>query len=76
MKGLSDLSIRCSGFVTEAQLRKNLSQEELARFLDITDRTLREKSRAKEMYTLSLGKIAMLADLAGYEIEFRKKASA
>ena len=41
---------------------------------DITDRTLREKSRTKEMYTLSLGKIAILADLAGYEIEFRKKA--
>lgn len=74
MMGLSDLSIRCSGFMTEAKLRKNMSQEELAKFLDITDRTLREKSRTKEMYTLSLGKIAILADLAGYEIEFRKKA--
>ena len=74
MKGLKNLSIRCSGFVTEATLRKGLKQEEVAQLLEITDRTLREKSRSKEMYTLSLGKIALLADLAGYEIEFKEVA--
>ena len=74
MKGLKDLSIRCSGFVTEAKLRRDMNVEDVAKVLDITDRTLREKSNAKEMYTLPLGKIAILADLAGYEIEFRRAA--
>lgn len=73
---MKDLSIRCSGLITEAQLRKDINQDELAKFMDITDRTLREKSRAKEMYTLTLGKIAVLADLAGYEIEFKPKGRA
>lgn len=74
MTGLKDLSIRCSGFVTEAQLRKSLSQVELAQLLEISDRTLRDKSNQKEMYTLSLGQVALLADLAGYEIDFKKVA--
>ncbi len=74
MKGLKDLSIRCSGFVTEAKLRRDMNVEDVAKVLDITDRTLREKSNAKEMYTLPLSKIAMLADLAGYEIDFRRAA--
>lgn len=75
MRELRDLSIRCSGFITEAKLRKKLDQEELAKFLDITGRTLQGKSTNLEMYTLSLGQIARLADLAGYEIEFKKKAA-
>lgn len=73
MKGMKQLSIRCSGLMTEAQLRNGIDQDELAKFMDLSDRTLREKSRTKEMYTLALGKIAVLADLAGYEIDFVPK---
>lgn len=69
---LKQLSIRCSGLITEAGLNKGLSQAEIADCLELSDRTLREKSRAKKMHTLPLSKIAALAYLAGYEIEFRK----
>ena len=72
MKELRQLSIRCSGLVTEAELNKDLTQREIADCMELTDRTLREKSRAKQMHTLPLKKIWALAHLAGYEIEFRK----
>ncbi len=69
---LRELSIRCSGLMTEAGLNKDMNQQEIAEFLDVSDRTLREKSRTKQMYTIPIGKIAALAGLAGYEIEFRR----
>lgn len=72
MNELRQISIRCSGLMTEAELNKGLTQQEIAAFVGLTDRTLREKSRTKQMHTLPLYKIATLAYLAGYEIEFRK----
>lgn len=75
MKGLKQISARCSGLITEAQLLRDLTQEDVAKFLDYTDTTLRNKSREKKMYTLPLEKIVILADLAGYEIEFVKRAA-
>lgn len=72
MTELKQISIRCSGLMTEAELNKGLTQQEIAEYVGITDRTLREKSRAKQMHTLPLGTIVRIAGLAGYEIEFRK----
>lgn len=72
MTELKRLSIRCSGLMTEAELNKDLTKEELADFVGMSDRTLREKSRTKQMHTLPLGVIARIAGLAGYEIEFKE----
>ena len=72
MTELKQLSIRCSGLMTEAELTKDLTKEEIADFVGLSDRTLREKSRTKQMHTLPLGVIARIAGLAGYEIEFKE----
>lgn len=72
MNELRQISIRCSGLMTEAELNKGLTQQEIAAFVGLTDRTLREKSRTKQMHTLPLGVIVRIAGLAGYEIEFKE----
>ena len=70
---LKELSIRCSGLMTEAGLSKDMNQQEIADYVGLTDRTLREKSRTKTMHTLPIGVIARIAGLAGYEITFSRK---
>lgn len=76
MQSLKKLSIRCSGLITEAKLLNNISQEEIADLMGIKDRTLRERSNGIDMFNISMGKIAILADLAGYEVEFTPKRRA
>ncbi|MBR2999790.1 MAG: hypothetical protein IKF39_02235 [Oscillospiraceae bacterium] len=75
MKNLRQLSIRCSGLIEEAKLTKGWTTEELARAIGITrHQTLTDKSSRRQMYTLTLDKICVLADLAGYDIEFVRRA--
>lgn len=74
MIGIRQQSIRVSGLLAEAKLTENMTGEEIAQAIGISDRTLRSKSREKDLCTLSFEKIIMLAQLAGYEIEFRKVA--
>ena len=38
---LKELSIRCSGLMTEAGLSKDVNQQEIADYVGLTDRTLR-----------------------------------
>ena len=71
--GLKDISIRISGLITEAKLASDRTAEELAADIGYTDRTIREKARARELYTLPFDKIWMIAGLAGYEVVFIKK---
>lgn len=70
---LKELSIRCSGLMTEAEHWKKMNKQEIADYVGLTDRTLREKSRADQMHTLPIGVIAKIAGLAGYSIEFVRK---
>lgn len=74
MKGLRDISVRLSGLVTEATLtpKERISLEDVARAIGLSERTLREKSSSRTMYTMTVGQASMLANMAGCEIEFVK----
>lgn len=70
---IRETSIRISGLVAEAKLKSDRTGEELAKDLGYSERTLREKSRAKDMCSLPFDKIFIIAGLAGYDIAFVKK---
>ncbi|MDQ0153152.1 transcriptional regulator with XRE-family HTH domain [Moryella indoligenes] len=70
-----DWSIRINGKVTEAMQRKALSKSELCEKLGLGKETLSRKGREKTLGTLDFLTIALIAEAAGYEIDFVRRTS-
>jgi len=68
-------SARLNGLITEAMDLTGLSKAELSERVGLGVETLKRKGTGKTLGSLEFLTVAMIAEAAGYEIEFRRKAS-
>ena len=66
------LSIVINGKVTEAMQRKGLKKEELSEWLNLGKEALARKGREKTLSTLDFLTVSLIAEAAGYELDFKR----
>ncbi len=69
-----DWSFRIDGLVTEAAKRMGQSRFEFSEWLGLGKENLTRKSGSDTLGTLDFLTVAQIANAAGFEIEFRRKA--
>ncbi len=68
------LSIVINGKVTEAMQRKDLSKRQLSEMLNLGAEALARKGREKTLSTLDFLTVSLIAEAAGYELDFKRVA--
>lgn len=68
-------SARLNGLITEAMDITGLSKAELSEKVGLGVEALKRKGTAKNLGSLDFLTVTLIAEAAGYEIEFRRRAS-
>lgn len=66
-------SIRIDGKVTEAMLMQDVSKAELSEMVGLGKETLKRKGTDRSLGKLDFLTVALIAEAAGYEVDFRRK---
>ena len=66
-------SIRIDGKVTEAMQMMDISKAELSERVGLGKETLKRKGTDRSLGTLDFLTVALIAEAAGYDLEFRRK---
>lgn len=67
------LNKRISGLIEEAKSEREMLDVDLAEMLQMSTSTLRNLRCAKTLYALDFWRVVKIAELAGYEVQFREK---
>lgn len=69
------LSIVINGKITEAMQRKDISKSQLSEMLNLGKEALTRKGREKTLSTLDFLTVSLIAEAAGYELDFKRVCS-
>lgn len=70
---IAKLHRRIAGLIEEAKSEREMLDVDLAETLQMSTSTLRNLRCAKTLYALDFWRVVKIAELAGYEIEFKER---
>ncbi len=70
-----DMSNQIAGMMYEAKLRQGIKDEELGKRVDLAAGTMRNMRSSKTSCNIPFWKVALIAQMAGYEVKFERRTS-
>lgn len=70
-----NMSNRIAGMMYEAKLRQEMNDEQLGNRINLAASTMRNMRSQKTACNIPFWKVALIAQMAGYEVRFERRTS-
>ncbi len=70
-----NMSNQIAGMMYEAKLRQEMNDEELGKRINLAASTMRNMRSQKTTCNIPFWKVALIAQMAGYEVRFERRTS-